>query len=255
MGTNEKPGTIRLTVGDPRYKKGTAGMQFLRKKKKPKDLDTFESLLENHLDGMYRVAISLTRNPMQAEDLVHDTAVRALRFKDRFELGTNFKAWIFTVLHHTFIHHYRRKKRERELLEGATRFDVDRQLCSEKNSHAALDPENAYLEHMLSDDVVRALESLPEDFRTVVTLCDLEGLSYKDIADIVGRPVGTVMSRLYRGRRILEKRLGALAVERGIIKAPAADGKPQHSGPPPLPKKQKDAEGVVDLNKYRRRRA
>ena len=237
-------------------------MQVLPFKKKSKDLESFESLLEGHLDGMYRVALSLTRNPIHAEDLVHDTAVRALRFQDRFELGTNFKAWIYTVLHHTFVHRYRRQKRERELLEGTTRHDVDRQLHSEKSRAAARDPENSYLEYMLSDDVVRALDALPEDFRTVVTLCDLEGLSYKEIADVLGRPVGTVMSRLYRGRRQLERRLRTLAIARGIIKAEIesietegelsdeaaalADEASTEAG---------DAGGVVNFHRYRRRRA
>ena len=225
-------------------------MDLLPFKKKSKDLESFESLLENHLDGMFRVALGLTRNPMQAEDLVHDTAVRALRFKDRFELGTNFKAWIYTVLHHTFIHRYRRQRRERELLEGATRHDVDGQLCSESSRAAARDPENAYLDHMLSDDVVNALGALPEDFRTVVTLCDLEGLSYKEIADVIGRPVGTVMSRLYRGRRQLERRLHGLAVERGIVRA-------EGEGEGTLAEVGEEAAeaGVVNLGRYRRRRA
>lgn len=216
-------------------------MTLLQFRKNVEELESFESLLEGHLDGMYRVALSLTRNPTQAEDLVHDTAVRALRFRDRFEMGTNFKAWIYTVLHHTFIHRYRRQKRERELLDGATRHDVERQLRSETARSAAADPENAYLEDMLSDDVVRALEELPEEFRSVVTLCDLEGLSYKEIADVIGRPVGTVMSRLYRGRRLLEKSLRGLAVERGIVKEESDESQGQG--------------GVVNFNRYRRRRA
>jgi RNA polymerase sigma-70 factor (ECF subfamily) len=193
-------------------------MDLVRTRKKSSTIDEFESLLENHLDGLYRVALRYTRQPAAAEDLVHDTAVRALRFRDRFELGTNFKAWIYTVLTHTFIHRYRRAKREREVLEGAGREDVARQLRSETARAAAASPENTYLDHVLSDDVVAALDALPEDFRIVVSLCDLEGLTYKEIADAVGCPVGTVMSRLYRGRRLLERRLEALAVERGIVK-------------------------------------
>lgn len=216
-------------------------MSLLNFSKRSSDLESFEGLLESHLDGMYRVAVSLTRNPAQAEDLVHDTAVRALRFRDRFEMGTNFKAWIYTVLHHTFIHRYRRQKREREILDGTSRQDIDHQLRSEEARIASADPENTYLDRMLSDDVVRALDSLPEEFRTVVTLCDLEGLSYKEIADVIGRPVGTVMSRLYRGRRHLEKRLHGLAVERGIVKGVGEDAGP--------------GQAVVDLNRYRRRRA
>ncbi|MEZ4271210.1 MAG: sigma-70 family RNA polymerase sigma factor [Myxococcota bacterium] len=191
-------------------------------KKKPQSTEDFESLLEGQLDGMYRVALRYTRDPTRAEDLVHDTAVRALRFRDRFELGTNFRAWIYTVLTHTFFHRHRRLKREHEILDGVSREDVDRQLYSEKARQDSTNPENAYLENMLSDDVLSALDSLSEDFRVVVTLCDLEGLSYKEIADALDCPVGTVMSRLYRGRRILEKKLRHVAIERGILRDDAA---------------------------------
>lgn len=211
---------------------------FAKSRRPPEE--TFESLLESHLDGMYRVALSLTRNPVQAEDLVHDTAVRALRFKNRFEMGTHFRAWIYTVLHHTFVHRYRRKKREREILEGSTRIDVERQMQSEGSRLRALDPEGTYLENMLSDEVLAALESLPPEFRTVVTLCDIEGLAYKEIAEVIDRPVGTVMSRLYRGRRQLENKLRGVAVDRGLIRDDA--------------QRASDGEAVVDFKKYRRQR-
>src|SRR5687767_5511020 len=132
-------------------------MDLVTTRKKTSSLDEFETLLETHLDGLYRVALRYTREPAAAEDLVHDTAVRALRFRDRFGMGTNFKAWIYTVLTHTFIHRYRRAKREREVLEGAGREDVARQLRSERARSAAAHPENSYLEQLLSDDVIAAL--------------------------------------------------------------------------------------------------
>ncbi len=213
-------------------------MKFLSFSKKNSDFDDFESLVETSLDGLYRVALRYTRNPAQAEDLVQDTVVRALRFRDRFEPGTNFKAWVYTILTHTFIHKYRRQKREREVLEGVTRSDVERQLTSTEVRDLASRPEDTYLDRMLSDEVLAALDALPEDFRTVVTLCDLEGLAYKEIADVLGCPVGTVMSRLYRGRRMLEDKLYGLAVERGIVKTPAATETPD----------------VVDLSAFNRRR-
>jgi RNA polymerase sigma-70 factor (ECF subfamily) len=214
-------------------------MGFLGFGKKNKQLDEFQALIETHLDGMFRVAMRYTRDKAHAEDLVHDTIVRALRFQDRFERGTNFKAWIYTVLTHTFIHRYRRQKREREILEGATQEDVASQLRSEEARLLAADPEVAYVENMLSDDVVKALDSLPEDFRTVVVLCDLEGLPYKDIAEAVDCPVGTVMSRLYRGRRLLEQKLAGLAIERGIIK----------------PGSREVESRVLDLQSFRRRKS
>src|SRR5688572_14600208 len=207
-----------------------------------KDLEEFEGLIETHLDGLFGVALRYTRDRALAEDLVQDTVVRALRFRDRFEPGTNFKAWVYTILTHTFIHRYRRQKREREILDGQNRVDVDRQLHSEVSRDLAMRPENAYLDNLLSDDVLKALDSIPEDFRTVVVLCDIEGLSYKDIADIVGCPVGTVMSRLYRGRRMLEGKLLNLAIEQGILKPKkAAEGAAV-------------ATEVLDINTFRRRK-
>ena len=214
-------------------------MGFLGFGKKNRQLDEFQALIETNLDGMFRVAMRYTRDKAQAEDLVHDTVVRALRFQDRFERGTNFKAWIYTVLTHTFIHRYRRQKREREILEGATQDDVASQLRSDEARALAATPELAYVEHMLSDDVVKALDALPEDFRTVVVLCDLEGLAYKDIAEAVDCPVGTVMSRLYRGRRLLEQKLAGLAIERGIIKPGAREAAESR---------------VLDLQTFRRRK-
>lgn len=206
-------------------------------KKKRSELETFEGLLETHLNGMYRLALSFCRNPATAEDLVNDTCVRALRFKDKFEMGTNFKAWIYTVLHHTFVHRYRRQKREREILEGTTRQDVEATFHSHERHATDTQPENSYLDSMLSDDILRALEALPEEFRVVVTLCDLEGLSYREIADIVDRPIGTVMSRLYRGRRILEESLRDVAIARGVVKAePEGD------------------QAILDIERYRRRK-
>jgi RNA polymerase sigma-70 factor (ECF subfamily) len=212
-------------------------------RKKTPVLDEFEILLEGQLDGLYSVALRYTRDPAQAEDLVHDTAVRALRFRDRFERGSNFKAWIYTILTNTFIHRYRRQKREREILEGATRDDVERQLRSETARDMAREPEHAYLENLLSDDVIQALDDLPEDFRTVVVLCDIEGLSYKDIAEVLKCPVGTVMSRLYRARRLLERKLAGLAMERGILR----------SAPQSATEMSEDS-GVLDISAFRRRK-
>lgn len=188
-------------------------------KKRVPAQESFDALLESNLDGLYRVALRYTRDASLAEDLVHDTAMRALRFRDRFEPGTNFKAWIYTILTNTFIHRYRRHKKERMILDGSTREDVQSSLGSETARLCAEDPEHAYLDHMLSDDVLAALDALPEDFRMVVVLCDIEGLSYKEIADVLGCPVGTVMSRLYRGRRILEQALAGVAAAHGIVKA------------------------------------
>jgi RNA polymerase sigma-70 factor (ECF subfamily) len=193
-------------------------MSILSFGKKASAVDEFETLLEAQLDGLYNVALRYTRNPAMAEDLVHDTAVRALRFRDRFEKGSNFKAWVYTILTNTFINRYRRQKRERQIMEGSSREDVEQQLRSDTSRDTASQPESSYLEQMLSDDVIAALDDLPDEFRSVVVLCDVEGLSYKQIADVVNCPVGTVMSRLFRARRLLKGKLSTVAKERGIIK-------------------------------------
>ncbi len=204
------------------------------------DLNDMETLIEGQLDGLYRAALRYTRDASAAEDLVHDTVVRVLRFRDRFAPGTNFRAWIFTILTHTFIHKYRRAKRERELLSGTTRQDVEAQLASESTRAAALKPEHSYMDQLLSDEVVAALDALPEEFRTVIVLCDIEGLSYKEIAEAVDCPVGTVMSRLYRGRRQLEASLYRLAQDRGIIKSGGA--------------REDERRDVLDLQAFKRRK-
>lgn len=207
---------------------------------KRRELDEIENLIESHLDGLYSTALRYTRDRALAEDLVQDTVVRALRFRERFELGTNFKAWIYTILTHTFILRYRRHKREREILDGHTRVDVDRELHSEQSRDMAMRPEAAYLDHLLSDDVQKALDALPDDFRIVVVLCDIEGLSYRDISAMLDCPTGTVMSRLYRGRRLLEEKLVGLAVERGIVRR--------------KPDTVAESSGVLDINTFRRRK-
>ena len=213
-------------------------MQLLPFRKKQKKTNDFHDLIESNLDGMYGVALRYTRDPQKAQDLVQDTVVRALRFQDRFEMGTNFKAWVYTILTRSFIHKYRRSKREREILGGVSRGDVVTRFHSEESKQASSQPEATYLQNVLSDDVLHALEELPEDFRTVVVLCDIEGLSYKDIAQVVDRPVGTVMSRLYRGRRLLERKLRSTAIEQGIIRS----------------EPQKDPEEIITLSEFRRQK-
>ncbi|RYF40375.1 MAG: sigma-70 family RNA polymerase sigma factor, partial [Cytophagaceae bacterium] len=127
--------------------------------RKASAVDEFEALLSDQLEGLFAAALRYTRDSSHAQDLVHDTVVRALRFRDKFEMGTNFKAWIYTILTNTFIHRYRRQKREREILEGTTRDDVARQLRSDSSRQKAAEPEQTYLEDLLSDDVIHALES------------------------------------------------------------------------------------------------
>jgi RNA polymerase sigma-70 factor (ECF subfamily) len=177
----------------------------------------FETLLEDQLDALYAAAMRLTRNARDAEDLVQDAVLRAYRFFDRFERGTHFRAWIFRILTNTFINRYRRSVKERTLVDGPERESVTDQLVSRDAADQAGDPERHFFGRLVSDDVVRAVDALPIDFRMVVILADLQEFSYKEIADILDIPVGTVMSRLFRGRRLLEKSLLDYAAETGHV--------------------------------------
>lgn len=184
----------------------------------------FVAALTAHLPAMRAAAMRFTRDSSLAADLAHDTAERALRQHARFLPGSNFRAWIQTVMAHTFINRYRRQRRERTLLEGARRLDVLAQLRSEAASEAAAQPERHILQNMLSDTVVQALAAMPEAYRRVVLLCDVEGLSYRDASGALGCPMGTIMSRLHRGRRLLKQQLGTEARALGIGQAGAASG-------------------------------
>jgi len=194
---------------------------------KPGKLRTeFEREALPHLDALYGTAMRLTRNPRDAEDLVQDALLRAYRFWGQFEQGTNCKAWLFKILTNTFINRYHKNRRDLEMAQQvAAEEDVNESVVSQDAAERSRDPEGAMVRGMLSDDVLRALDGLPHDFRLAVVLCDLQELSYKEIAEIMECPVGTVMSRLFRGRRLLQKQLRDYAVAEGVIKEekPAAD--------------------------------
>ncbi len=181
--------------------------------------DEFETLALGHLDPLYAAALRLTRNERDAEDLVQDTFLRAYRFFDKFERGTNIKAWLFKILTNTFINRYRRKIKERSAVEDE-RETVYERFMSQDVSENAANPEQYFFDRLLSDDVLRAIDSLPVDFRMVVILADLQEFSYKEIAEILDCPVGTVMSRLYRGRKLLQKLLLSYAIEQGVVHLP-----------------------------------
>lgn len=181
--------------------------------------DEFEGLTMGHLDPLYAAALRLTKNERDAEDLVQDTFLRAYRFFDKFERGTNIKAWLFKILTNTFINRYRRKVKERSVVEDE-RDTVHERFMSRDVSENAANPEQYFFDRLLSDDVLRAIDSLPLDFRMVVILADLQEFSYKEIAEILDCPVGTVMSRLYRGRKLLQKYLLGYAVEQGVVHLP-----------------------------------
>ena len=166
----------------------------------------FEREALTHLDAMYRFARSLTRDAAEADDLVQETCVKALRAFDTFEEGSNCKAWLFRIMKNTFINRLRVMHREIGL-EDVGEPALGNGL--QDPSPLARGPEAAIILTAAGDQIRSALAAVPEDFRTVVVLADVEGLSYKEIADVAAIPIGTVMSRLFRGRRLLRDRLSA----------------------------------------------
>ncbi len=169
------------------------------------------------LNGLYSSALRMTRNPTDAEDLVQETVLRAYRGFAGFQEGTNLKAWLYRILTNSFINTYRKKQREPVTVEGPD--DIDEWYLYDRLGARSVEPsaESEVLEQLPDEDVQRALETLPEGFRMAVLLADVQGFSYKEIAEMLDIPIGTVMSRLHRGRKALEKALWDTAVERGIV--------------------------------------
>jgi len=214
--------------------------------------DEFQELALKHLDPLYSAALRLTKNDRDAEDLVQDTFLRAYRFFDKFERGTNMKAWLFKILTNTFINRYRRGGLERSVLDGPDADPLADGWISSSTMEAMRDPESQALRPMLEQEIQRILNELPEEFRLAVVLSDVEELSYKEIADIMGCPIGTVMSRLHRGRRLLKGRLYEHARALGIVGPEALVG--ESSGAASPSDTTAKQEPVVDLAQYREKR-
>lgn len=180
--------------------------------------DSFEREVLPHLDLLYRVALRLAGDAASAEDLVQETVLKALRAWGQFRQGTNARGWLLTILRNTFINDYRRRRR------APVAVDLEvAEAAGLVHEQGGADPEGEFFRVLVDDRIVAAIDALPEEFREVVVLSDVEGLGYAQIAETLGVPVGTVKSRLFRGRRQLQAALLDYAVEAGIVR-PAARG-------------------------------
>lgn len=166
-----------------------------------------------HLDTLYSVALRLTGNASDAEDLVQDTVTKAYRAWDKYEPGTNCRAWLVTIMRNTFINQYRRRSKR----PSAVQYDAVEDISVFEQVQDR-DPEGSFFHFIVDDEVKQAIEELPEEFRMPVVLSDVEGMSYAEVAEVLDLPVGTVKSRLFRGRRRLQQRLYQYAIDMGYIR-------------------------------------
>lgn len=183
----------------------------------------FEEIAMAYVDSLYNMAVRLVFNKEEAEDLVQETYLKAYRFFDTFQKGTNIKAWLFKILRNTFINKYRKTAsmpgeifiEDFESVDTSIPYDQETKATESADT---LESKYADLSSLMDDDVKRALESLPIEYREAILFSDVEELSYKDISEITNVPIGTVKSRLNRGRRLLQKSLWTYAKDKGFIK-------------------------------------
>ena len=183
------------------------------------DQANFTELTMEHMPSLYTAALRMTRNPADAEDLVQETYLKAYRSFATFKEGTNVKAWLYRILTNTYINSYRAKKRRPEEtdIDDVENLYLYRKLGGLEGVASGRSAEDEVLDHFTETEVKEAIEALPEQFRLAVLLGDVEGFSYKEIAAILDVPIGTVMSRLHRGRRALQKQLYEFGRQRGLV--------------------------------------
>jgi RNA polymerase sigma-70 factor, ECF subfamily len=183
------------------------------------DQATFAEQAMPLMDGLYSAALRMTRNPADAEDLVQETYLKAYRAFHTFQEGTNLKAWLYRILTNTYINTYRAKKRRPDEtdLDEVEDLYLYRRLGGLAGATAGRSAEEELLDHLTDSEVKEALESLPEQFRMAVLLADVEGFAYKEIAEILDIPIGTVMSRLHRGRKAMQKQLYEYGKVRNLV--------------------------------------
>jgi len=180
--------------------------------------ELFEEQALPHLDNLYTAALHLTRNPADAKDLVQDTVLRAYRFFHQFTPGTNCRAWLLTILYNSFRNDYRRASREKTSV-APENFEREIETYSLRSDRPQADPESMLFDKLLDHEVQEALDKLPEEFRSVILLVDIEELNYQEAALALAVPVGTVRSRLSRGRAMMRETLRGFAVAKGYIRS------------------------------------
>lgn len=178
----------------------------------------FEKEAVPHMDALFNFALRMTGDSDEADDLVQETYLKAFRFFDKFEKGTNCKAWLFRIMKNTYINSYRKSSKEPDKVdyEEVENFYENIKPSSTDSAHL----EKEMYDNLLDDELSNAIASLPEDFRTVIILCDIEGFTYDEIADFVDVPVGTVRSRLHRARKMLFAKLYEYAADKGYVDKP-----------------------------------
>jgi RNA polymerase sigma-70 factor (ECF subfamily) len=224
----------------------------------------FELQALPHAESLYAVALRMTRRAADAEDLVQETLLKGLRARHQFQIGTNLKGWLMRILTNTFINRYKRGSLERTVLGGPEVDPLSDGWIGTETMRALRDPESQALRPLVAEEIRRALDALPEDYRLAVLLVDVQELSYKEAAEAMACPVGTVMSRLHRGRRLLKGRLVDQAEALGFGGAlhPVAPGQgvapgqePGEEQADPASGTRADAPAPVDLQEYRTQKA
>ena len=176
----------------------------------------FEAEALPHMDVLYNFALRTTGNEDDARDLLQETYLKAYRFWDKYEKGTNIRAWLFRIMKNSYINRYRKETKEPDKVDYEDIENFYNTIRAESTDPNDL--QQQLYGNLLGDEVTKALQSLPDDFRTVVILCDIEGLTYEEIAEFVECPIGTVRSRLHRGRKLLQAKLFEYAKQQGMIK-------------------------------------
>jgi len=220
--------------------------------------DAFHEEAIPHIDPLYGTALKMTKDEQEAEDLVQETMLKAYRYFDKYENGTNCKAWLFKIMHNTFINRYRKSKNRKEYLVDDDNHRSLEERAEAEGQHPFVgeyeDEEDLYFK-MFGDEVKEALSEIPEDFRMVVLLADLQDFAYKEIAEIMDCPIGTVMSRLYRGRRMLREELDGYAEDEGIVELEDedAEGEASEAGAEGNDGDEADQK-TTDLSEYRQKK-